>query len=55
MTVPSGAACQTCEYCQRGQQPKCRKEPPRPDENGRAFWPIVRETDWCGSYEASGA
>ena len=53
-------ACNSCTYfeTQDGQVTSevnagaCRVNPPHAStENKAAFWPVVKATDWCGSFQ----
>jgi len=31
----------------------CRRNPPQLVEDGKTYWPVVTESDWCGEWTAS--
>ena len=44
--------CQTCQFF-NSSATECRRYAPQPSEvSGKADWPTVSATDWCGEYQA---
>jgi hypothetical protein len=48
--LANAAECSLCAFYSSGE---CRAWPPRPLADGRAIWPKVSSTDWCGCWRAA--
>lgn len=47
-------SCQTCRFVHAspsGARLTCHADPPKPDLNWSATWPVVGATFWCGEYQ----
>jgi len=48
----NAAECQSCAFYE-AKHTQCRALPPRPLTNGKAVFPEMQPSDWCGSWEAN--